>query len=104
MSIKAKSGGGLDANGYPVEPVANWLAPVPCLVVPAKLNYLAKSSTESAYVDASYTVLIEIETEGVETLQEGERIKIEGWQGNLGEFSVIGIESLTTVGVIKIVV
>jgi hypothetical protein len=99
LCVENKTGGGLDdADGYPVEPTVTWSEPVPCLIVPASLNYLAKSQSESDYVDASYTVLIEMQE------FKAERVRLTNWQGDLGEFSVIRIEPLPTVDVVKIVV
>jgi hypothetical protein len=98
----------LDVNGYPDTdaPAAGWLEAVPCLIVQSNLNYLAKSQNENAYVDASYTVLIEIDSvEAREALIEGGKVKLNSsLQGDLGEFSVIRVELLDVVGVIKIVV
>jgi hypothetical protein len=104
--------GGLDENGYPVVPEApevpeseeRWHESISALIVPANLNYLAKSPNENAYVDASYTVLIEYDAKPLEHLRNGGCVKLEGWKGDLGKFSVIGIEPLMAVGIIKITV
>jgi hypothetical protein len=103
IRIKSKTGGGLDADGYPVAPVVDWLEPIPASIVPAKLNYLAKSPHGSNYVDVSYTALIEYEELRVELLRKSERVWLE-WQGVSGEFPVIRIEPLRAVDLIKIIV
>jgi hypothetical protein len=104
MRIKVKTGSGMDANGYPVEPSGDWLAPVSCLVTSAHINYLAQSQNENVYVDASYTVLIESDSENIASLKAGERVKIERFGCDLGEFSVIKVEPLHVIGIIKITV
>jgi hypothetical protein len=103
IQIESKTGGGLGTDGYPVAPAGVWLGSIPACVVPANLDYQAKSANENAYVGVSYTVLIEYDERHFALLQKSERIWI-NWQGISGEFSVIRIDLLMAVDVIKITV
>jgi hypothetical protein len=111
LQIGTVSGGDAKpVGGYPdvSDLKEEWTETVPCLVTSARLNYLAKSQNENAYVDASYTVLVELgrlRRLGLLTLLERMRVRLKSnLQGELGEFSVIRAEPLKVVGAIKITV
>jgi hypothetical protein len=97
IAAKIKSGGGLDADGYPVKPSASWSPPVPCHVRMNRKNNLGKKNGNSFTV-ASYEVLIEPQP------FESERVRLTEYGRNLGEFSVLWTEYIEAVGLLKIVV
>jgi hypothetical protein len=106
ICVKSKTGGGLTADGYPAAVTENLLGPVPCSVRASKVNYLARSRQGNTYVDESYTVLIEADVDAafLAALREGERVNVLERDDNLGDFSVIQIEHLDAIGLIRITV
>jgi hypothetical protein len=97
IQAKIKTGGGLDADGYPIKPDASWSQPIPCRVTTNNLNNLGKHNGNT-FVIASYEVLIESQP------FESERVKLTQLGRDLGEFSVLSAECLESVGILKIVV
>ena len=97
IQAKIKTGGGLDANGYPVEPSESWSEPIPCHIKVNRKNNLGKQNGNT-FTIASYEVFIELqpfESEGIKLIENGK---------DLGEFSVLWTECLENVGSVKIVV
>jgi hypothetical protein len=131
ISGRVKTGGGLDGNGNPVRLSPEWEQPIPCHIKVNRGNYLGKQNGNT-FTSASYEVLIEsqpFEAERVKLVDESGRrsgdeyllvseddspiiteqedyaINLESSAGmDLGEFSVMWIEYLEAVGVVKIVV
>jgi hypothetical protein len=97
ISAKVKSGGGLDGDGNPVKASESWGDPIPCRISTNKRNNLGKQNGNT-FTIASYEVLIEPQR------FEAERVKLERYEEDLGEFSVMFTEYLEAVGAIKIVV
>jgi hypothetical protein len=97
ITAKVKSGGGLGADGYPVEPSESWQQPLPCRIVTNKKNDLGKQNGNT-FTIASYEVFIE-----ARSFQAG-RVKLTEYGRDLGEFSVLWAEYLDAVGLTKIVV
>jgi len=97
LQVKIKTGGGLDANGYPIKPSESWYEPIPCHIKVNKKNNLGKQNG-NAFIVASYEVFIELRP------FEAERINLIKRGRDLGEFSVLWIEHLENVGTVKIVV
>lgn len=97
IQARLKTGGGLDADGYPVKSVESWSPPVPCHVRMNRKNNLGKQNGNSFTV-ASYEILIEPQP------FETERVKLTEHGRGLGEFSVLWTEYLDAVGSLKIVV
>lgn len=90
--------GQVNEYGEPVAAQVSWSDPVPCSI---KTN---SDTRKGRYEDgefrmASFTVLIEYR-EGF----AAERVKLERLGEDLGEFQVISVEPLTTVGRIQIMV
>ncbi|MDR0657691.1 MAG: hypothetical protein LBG18_01930 [Mediterranea sp.] len=97
ITAKAKTGGGLDMDGYPVKPAETWGQPIPCNVKVNKRNNLGKQNGNTFKI-ASYEVLIEPQP------FESERVRLTEYGRDLGEFSVMWTEYLDAVGALKIVV
>jgi hypothetical protein len=95
---KIKTGGGIDPEtGYPIPPSFTWGDKIPCQFRANSFNYKGKANGESFTV-AKYEILIQGSF-------SHEVIKLSGSSGNeLGEFSVMQIEPLMAVGLIKILV
>jgi hypothetical protein len=97
ITAKVKTGGDLDADGYPVKPDETWEQPVPCHVKLNRKNNLGKQNGNT-FIIASYEVLIEPQP------FESERVRLTEHGRDLGEFSVLWTEYLEAVGALKIVV
>jgi len=97
ITAKVKTGGGLNADGYPVKPEESWLQPVPCHVRLNSKNNLGKQNGNT-FVTASYEVLVELQP------FEYGRVKLTQHGRDLGEFSVLWTECLDAVRALKIVV
>lgn len=96
ICAKIKTGGGLDAEGYPVRPSSSFGDPVPCNIKVNKNSLIGKANGNTFTV-ASYEILIEgnaYDAEAVELLDSDGK--------SLGEFSVMQIEPLYAVGLVKI--
>jgi hypothetical protein len=91
------TGGGFDANDYPIKPDESWSLPIPCHVKMNRRNNLGKHNGNT-FIIASYEVLIEPQP------FEAERVKLTENGRDLGEFSVMYTEYLEAVGAVKIVV
>jgi hypothetical protein len=128
IAAKVKSGGGLGADGYPINPSESWSRPVSCRITTNSRDNLGKRNG-NAFIAASYEILIEndlhpslfladeeddfISTEEgqIVDLSEGnftdaafERVGLSLLGSDLGEFSILWTEILDSVGAIKIVV
>lgn len=98
---KATTDGGLDVNGYPVEPTLVYGCPIPCQWLPTRHNKLATSNGEPV-TSATYTILLLLP---VTPLLAGEKIALyDKHHTLLGEYSVISCEVLRAVGQMKVVV
>lgn len=97
ISAKEKQSGVISENGYPVEQPELWSQPVPCRITTIKGNKLADTSGNK-YVDASYNILIELQS------FEAEQVRLMRFGKDLGTFSVRWIEPLNAVNAIKITV
>jgi hypothetical protein len=97
IQAKAKTGGGLDADGYPVKPSEDWLQPIPCRIVVNKRDNLGKHDGNTFKI-ASYKVLIEPQP------FDYERVRLTEYGRDLGEFSVMFVEYLDAVSALQIVV
>ena len=98
---KATTQGGLDADGYPVEPTIEYGCPICCQWLPTRHNKLATSNGEPV-TSATYTILLQLP---VTPLLAGEKIALyDKCQTLLGEYSVISCEVLRAVGQVKVVV
>lgn len=84
--------------GEPVAAQVSWSDPLPCSI---KTNSDTRKGKyeDGEFRHASFTVLIEYR-EGF----AAERVKLERLGEDLGEFQVISVEPLTTVGRIQIIV
>lgn len=99
IEAKIKTGGGIDeTTGYPVTPSVSWGDPIPCQFRANSYNNRGKANGE-AFTVASYEILIEDQS------YEAEVLRLTDNNGKeLGEFSVIEIESLTAVCQTRILV
>jgi len=97
IEAKEKTGGGLDGNGNPVRPSETFGEPIPARVTTNNKNNLGKQDG-NAFIVASYEILIESQT------FEAERIRLTQLGRDLGEFSVMSVEYLESVGAVKIIV
>jgi hypothetical protein len=97
ITVKIKSGGGLNGEGNPVEPSESWGDPIPCRITTNKRNNLGKQNGNT-FTIASYEILI-----GLQPFT-AERVKLERFGEDLGEFSVMFTEYMEAVGAIKVVV
>jgi len=91
------SGGGLDADGFPVKPSETWSQPIACRIIQNRKNNIGKQNGNT-FVIASYEVLIDPKP------FEAERVKLNCNGLDLGEFSVLWNEYLDVVCALKIVV
>lgn len=102
IEFKQKTGGGINPEtGYPIKPsTASWSTPQPCNIVPLHENLLAVSSLGTNYRKRTYAVYVE---EGTTVISE--QVRLRGKDGKeLGDFSVIQVEPLEAVGMIRILV
>ena len=98
IRIGKKSGGGLDQNGYPVQPTYTYGPAVPCQWIPVYRNNLATSNDEPV-TDKSYTILLNLPTPDL----TGERIALfDKHHTSLGEYSVRACEVLRAVNQMKV--
>lgn len=97
IMAKVKSGGGFDGGGNPVKTSESCGDPIPCRITVNKRDNLGKQNGNTFTV-ASYEVLISPQP------FTAERVKLERFGKDLGEFSVMFTEYLEAVGAIKIVV
>lgn len=99
ISIKTKTGGELDERGKPVRPSSiDWGDTIICRFRANKYSNRGKVNGNTFTV-ASYEILIESQP------FTAERVKLSDKNGkDLGEFSVIEIEHLDAVGIVKITV
>lgn len=95
-----KTGSGVDAQGYPVKGVKEYLNPIPCQYIFNGYNQLSSSSGE-AFTRQRYTILLEhANVEGFT-----ERIRLKNKAGKeVGEFSIEMVEPLDAVCQTKIIV
>jgi hypothetical protein len=98
ICAKIKTGGGLAENGNPITPSVTWGEPIPCRIMANMHNKKGKANGNS-FTIASYEVLVETQPFATErvtlTYDNGEE---------LGEFSVMQIERMESVGTVKILV
>jgi hypothetical protein len=100
IELKLKTGGGIDPErGYPIPVVVNWSKPIDCQYRAVRRNLQAKTIPNEAYIDCSYTILVDLNEE------IGEELRLNTSSGKcIGEFSVINIERLLHVGITRITV
>jgi hypothetical protein len=100
IETKVKTGGGIDDDGYPVEPEADWGDPIPCQYTINNYSNKGKANGE-AFTIASYSILVEQMPQSYDS----EQIRLTSNSGKeLGEFSVIDVEQLEAVSQIRITV
>lgn len=89
---------GVDEYGEPVAAESTWSEPIDCSI---KTNTDNRKGVyeDGEFRQASFTVLIEDSTE-----IDFDRLKLIRYSENLGEYRVMSIEPLTTVGRIQILV
>jgi hypothetical protein len=106
VRVRKDTGAGAGADGYPDNSpgVDEWGAAVSCFIIPANLNYYAKSQNGNVYIDASYEVLIEYAGETLASLKEGALVKLELYQETSGEYPVVWMVRYEAVDIIKLVV
>ena len=98
IQIKQKTGGGLDSDGNPVRVSESFSDPIPCHLRANKLDNLGRQDGNTFTV-AAYEALVESADFA------GERVRLTGGDGReLGEFSVMSVESLDAVGALKVMV
>jgi hypothetical protein len=97
----ANSGGGIDADGYPVESVKSYGPPVPCQYKANNHNSLGKTNGET-FTRASYWILIEW-LEPTPGLTELLRLKSRSGRV-VGEFPVLQFDPLEAVCQMRIIV
>jgi hypothetical protein len=91
-------GGGLDTDGNPVPAPTTTEAEMPCRIKAVKLDELGRQNGNT-FEQASYEILIDRQRfEATEV----ELINVDGV--NLGTFTVMQVETLEAVGVVKIIV
>lgn len=100
IQFKHKTGGGLDANGYPVKPAETWGAKVPCQYVPKRINLQARSA-ENARTETSYEVYVSMPL----PVEYSEQLRLSDMADSVvGEYSVISTEELRAVQEIRLTI
>lgn len=101
IRIVRKTGGGLDANGYPIPVTSSLSRPIECQFNATALNLGGRNDAGEAQVRQGYTILIE-ETR---TCLRGESIVLyDGGKNKLGEFEVTRVKPIPSVCQIKLFV
>lgn len=96
--IQDLTGGGVDSNGEPIHAGHGWGEPFPCAISTNSDNRMWRYQ-DGVFRKASFTVLVE----GY-ALPEMSHIRIVRRCEELGEFDVLSVERLTSVGRTKIIV
>lgn len=91
-------GGGIDGNGEPIAAVCTLSDPLPCLIKTISDNRMGRYDG-GTFRMASFAVLVEAES-GI----TGNRIRLERCGEQLGEYPIMKIEPLLSVGRIRITV
>lgn len=95
--VTATGAGALDGDGYPVAVPAAYGEPIPCQIVPVKVDRLAKDDGERVKAEA-YELYV-----AMGDMPGDIRILRLTWHGrDLGKFSVTSIEPLAAVQQVKI--
>jgi len=99
IEVKIKTGGGIDPEtDNPIKPSVSWGSPISCQFSANNYSNKGKANGE-AFTVASYEILIE------EQPYDAECLRLTNDAGKvIGEFSVIQIEPLPTVGLIRILI
>lgn len=89
--------GGIDEWGEPIGAKAEWSEPIPCSI---KTNSDTRKGKyeDGKFRQASFTVLVELQNIAFD------RVRLERQDEPLGDFNIISVEPLTSVGRIQIVV
>lgn len=98
IEVKMEAGGGLDEDGNPVPTEFTWGDKIPCRYTPNRNSLLGKTNGNS-FIVAMYVILIERQP------FTGEQLRLTGVNGeDLGEFSILWVETLDAVDALKITV
>lgn len=98
IKVATKVGGGIDENGFPVQPTYTYGEPTPCQWIPVYRNNLATSNGEPI-TEKSYTILLTLPTPNL----TGERIALfDEHHTSLGEYSVRSCEVLRAVNQMRV--
>ncbi|MBQ2189075.1 MAG: hypothetical protein II401_11040 [Bacteroidales bacterium] len=100
IEVKNKTAGGIDLNtGHPVKSASTWGEPIACQYTPNTHNNLGRTVNGQHFTQASYVVLVE------EQEFAGEQIRLKDKNGReIGEFSVISVETLEAVCELRILI
>lgn len=91
-------GGGIDGNGEPIPAEQAWGEPIPCVVTTNSDSRKGKYE-DGMFRQASFTILLE----GV-VREPLSRIRLRREQEEVGEFDVLSVEPLSTIGRTKVIV
>lgn len=100
IEFKFKTGGGFDANGYPVKAQDYYGEKIPCQFMWSKRDLLA-SSNGNPIISTSYEVLVAMPLPEAKS----EQLRLSDMEGaTIGEFSVISFQHLRAVQEVKIII
>lgn len=100
IEFKHKTGGGINASGYPDKPTETWGDPVPCQFVPVSIDLQARADG-NAMKKVSYKVYVAMPLPTEAT----EQLRLTDLFGTvIGQYSVISSEALRAVQQIMFVV
>lgn len=101
IRFKRMTGGGLDAAGYPVGATETLSDSIDCQYTPRSMNLAGKNAAGEPHIRQSYTILIE----DAGTPVRDETVLLYDVYGiEIGEFEVIQIKPLPSVGQIRLYV
>lgn len=97
LRYESVSGGGLNEYGEPISAQSSWSDPMPCSI---KTNSDTRKGKyeDGIFRQASFTILIELAD------FPHKRISLERMGESLGEFDILSVEPLTSVGRVQIMV
>lgn len=100
FSYEVTSPGGVNRHGEPIAATTAWSDPINCSI---KANYDTRKGKyeDGKFRQASFVVLIESREIDMASIK---RLRIMRGRENLGEYDVLSIEPLTSVGRIQITV
>lgn len=97
IQYEVLSGGGINEFGEAITPISEWSEPIPCSIKTNSDNRKGKYE-DGEFRRASFTILVELMS------FPHNRIKLERYGEQLGEYRVMSAEPLTSVGRTQILV
>lgn len=100
IAMATKVGGGIDpVTRHPIVPTLTWGEAIPCQYGAQTQNLQAEKSDDTHYELVSYWILVEAQP------IEGEQVRLSDANGDVvGEFSIIKVEPLDAVDLVRIIV